>query len=52
MGPTLAMMLEKSEGDIIEKASRVVGRDHLVDKKLLLYAYSFLGVFESAFSRS
>ena len=50
MGPSLAMMLEKSEGDIMEKAPRVVGRDHLVDKKLLLYAYFFLGVFESAFS--
>ena len=50
MGPSLAMMLEKSEGDILEKPPRVVGRDHLVDKKLLLYAYFFLGVFESAFS--
>ena len=50
LGPSLAMMLEKSEGDILEKAPRVVGRDHLVDKKLLLYAYFFLGVFESAFS--
>jgi len=44
------MMLEKSEGDILLKPPRVVGRDHLVDKKLLLYAYFFLGVFESFFS--
>ena len=39
-----------SEGDILEKPPRVVGRDRLVDKKLLLYAYFFLGVFESTFS--
>jgi sodium/potassium-transporting ATPase subunit alpha len=50
LGPSLAMMLEKSEGDILLKPPRVVGRDHLVDKKLLLYAYFFLGVFESFFS--
>ena len=50
LGPSLAMMLEKGEGDILLKPPRVVGRDHLVDKKLLLYAYFFLGVFESFFS--
>ena len=50
MGPSLAMMLEKSEGDIMLKPPRVLGRDHLVDRKLLLFAYFFLGVFESLFS--
>ena len=50
MGPSLAMMLEKSEGDILERNPRVLGRDRLVDKKLLLFAYFFLGVFESFFS--
>ena len=50
MGPSLAMMLEKSEGDIMLKPPRVLGRDHLVDRKLLLFAYFFLGVFESFFS--
>ena len=50
MGPSLAMMLEKSEGDILERNPRVLGRDRLVDKKLLLFAYFFLGIFESFFS--
>ena len=50
LAPSLAMMLETSEGDLLEKAPRVVGRDRLVDKKLLLFAYFFLGVFESFFS--
>ena len=50
LGPSLAMMLEKSEGDLLKKPPRVLGKDRLVDKKLLLFAYFFLGVFESFFS--
>ena len=50
LAPSLAMMFEKSEGDLLERAPRVVGRDRLVDSKLILYAYFFLGVFESFFS--
>jgi sodium/potassium-transporting ATPase subunit alpha len=50
MGPSLAMMLEKSEGDLLNKPPRIIGKDHLVDKKLLLFSYIFLGVFESFFS--
>ncbi len=43
-------MLEKSEGDLLHKPPRKLGKDRLVDKKLLLFAYFFLGVFESFFS--
>ena len=50
VAPSLAMMLEKSEGNIMYKMPRVVGRDHLVDWRLLLYAYFFLGIFESTLS--
>ena len=50
MAPSLAMMLEKSEGDLLKKPPRKVGRDRLVDMKLLLFSYFFLGVFESFFS--
>ena len=50
LAPSMAMMFEKSEGDLLLRPPRQIGRDHLVDKKLLLYAYFFLGVFESFFS--
>ena len=51
MAPSLAMMLEKSEGDLLQRPPRKIGRDRLVDLKLLLFSYFFLGVFESFFSK-
>ncbi len=50
MGPSLCMMLEKSEGDLLLKPPRIIGQDRLVDKTLLLFSYFFLGVFESFFA--
>ena len=50
MAPSLAMMLEKSEGNLLKRPPRIVGKDRLVDKKLILFSYFFLGVFESFFS--
>ncbi len=50
LAPSLSMMLEKSEGHLLSLPPRVVGRDRLADKKLLAFAYGFLGVFECFFS--
>jgi sodium/potassium-transporting ATPase subunit alpha len=50
VAPSLSMMFEKSEGDLLERPPRVIGRDRLVDLKLLMYAYFFLGVLETFFS--
>jgi sodium/potassium-transporting ATPase subunit alpha len=50
VAPSLSMMFEKSEGDLLERPPRVIGRDRLVDVKLLMYAYFFLGVLETFFS--
>ena len=44
MSLSLAMMLEKSEGDLLKKPPRKVCQDRLVDMKLLLFSYFFLGV--------
>ena len=49
LGPSLSMMMEKSEGDLLKKPPRKIGKDRLVEKKLLLTAYFFLGIFESFF---
>ena len=49
VGPSLSMMMEKSEGDLLKKPPRKIGKDRLVDIKLLLTAYFFLGIFESFF---
>ena len=50
VGPSLAMMMEKSEGDLMNKPPRNLQRARLVDAKLLFFAYFFLGIFESFFS--
>jgi sodium/potassium-transporting ATPase subunit alpha len=50
VAPSLSMMFEKSEGDLLERPPRVIGRERLVDLKLLLTAYFFLGILETFFS--
>lgn len=45
--PALAMCLEKPESDILTRKPRNVKTQHLVDWKLLLHAYGFIGILES-----
>ncbi len=50
MAPSLALMFEKTEGELLLKPPRRVGVDHLFDRKLLCFGYFFLGAMESLFS--
>src|SRR3954467_12002523 len=44
--PSLSLTHEKSESDLMLRKPRKVSRDHLVNAKLLLQAYGFLGMTE------
>jgi sodium/potassium-transporting ATPase subunit alpha len=48
--PSLAMMVEKPEKDLMLEPPRRVKKDHLVDFKLLFHAYFFIGLMEAFFS--
>jgi len=50
VGPSLAMVYEKPESTIMQVPPRRIGKDHLVTWKLLLNAYLFIGMIESAVS--
>ena len=50
MAPSLALMFEKTEGDLLKKKPRRIGIDHLFDRKLLTFGYFFLGAMEAIFS--
>ena len=47
MLPALSLCLEEPETDLLERPPRNVKTEHLVDWKLLLQAYGFLGILES-----
>jgi len=47
VGPSLALVYEKSESRLMEMKPRRLGRDRLVDWKLLLNAYLFIGIMEA-----
>lgn len=44
--PSLSLTHEKPESDLMSRKPRKVTRDHLVDAKLLLQAYGFIGMTE------
>lgn len=48
VGPSLALVYEKPESKLMTLPPRRLGRDHLVDWKLLLNAYLFIGIIESS----
>ncbi|CAG8539850.1 6392_t:CDS:2, partial [Funneliformis caledonium] len=48
--PSLSLTHEKPELDLISRKPRKVTRDHLVDAKLLLQAYGFIGMTEMFFA--
>ena len=39
-------MYETAEADLLDRPPRSVKRDHLVNGKLLLHAYGFVGILE------
>jgi sodium/potassium-transporting ATPase subunit alpha len=45
--PALSMCLEKPESDILTRKPRNIRKDHIVDWKLFLHAYGFIGLLES-----
>ncbi|EJF58252.1 sodium-potassium ATPase [Dichomitus squalens LYAD-421 SS1] len=45
--PALSLCLEKPETDILKRPPRNVKTEHLVDWRLLLQAYGFLGILEA-----
>ncbi|KAH8115708.1 sodium-potassium ATPase [Phellopilus nigrolimitatus] len=45
--PALSMCLEKPESGLLTRRPRNVKKDHMVDWKLLLHAYFFIGVVET-----
>lgn len=49
MFPALALMLEKPEKNLLKRPPRSK-KDHLVDWKLIIQAYFFIGVIEAVFS--
>ncbi len=49
MSPALSLMLEKPETELLKRPPRDK-KKHLVDWKLILQAYAFLGLFEGFFS--
>jgi sodium/potassium-transporting ATPase subunit alpha len=49
MSPALSLMLEKPETELLKRPPRDKNK-HLVDWKLILQAYAFLGLFEGFFS--
>lgn len=49
MFPALALMLERPEKDLLKRPPRS-RKDHLVDWKLIIQAYLFIGLIEAVFS--
>jgi sodium/potassium-transporting ATPase subunit alpha len=45
--PAISLCFEKPESGLLTRPPRDVKRDKLVDLKLLLHAYGFLGLLES-----
>ncbi|KAI9168485.1 hypothetical protein H9P43_007857 [Blastocladiella emersonii ATCC 22665] len=45
--PSLALVLEDAEADLLARAPRRPGRDAMVNSRLLLHAYAFVGVVQS-----
>lgn len=43
---SLALVYEPAESDLLERPPRNVKAQHLIDWRLLLYVYGFLGVFD------
>jgi sodium/potassium-transporting ATPase subunit alpha len=50
MFPALSLMLEKPETDLLNRPPRNVKKDHLVDIKLIIQAYFFIGLMEAFLS--
>lgn len=47
VGPSMALTFEKPESKLMTRQPRRLGKDHLVDWKLLLNAYLFIGMIEA-----
>lgn len=52
MAPSLALMYEKPESNLLARPPRDTKKDHLVDWRLMLQAYAFTGFMETFFSHS
>lgn len=48
--PSLSLTHEKAESDLMLRKPRRASRDHLVNVKLLLQAYGFIGIMEMLFA--
>src|SRR4051812_9635133 len=48
--PSLSLTYEKADPDIMLRKPRKASRDHLVNAKLLLQAYGFIGMTEMLFA--
>ncbi|TPX34759.1 hypothetical protein SmJEL517_g02752 [Synchytrium microbalum] len=46
LAPALSLMYEPAEADLLNRPPRNVKKDHLVDGKLLIHAYLFIGMVE------
>ncbi|KAJ3360016.1 hypothetical protein GGF32_008814 [Allomyces javanicus] len=47
VGPSIALMYEGAESNLLDRPPRRPSKDNMVDAKLLLHAYLFLGVIQS-----
>ncbi|KAJ3357312.1 hypothetical protein GGF32_001106 [Allomyces javanicus] len=47
VGPSIALMYEDAESNLLDRPPRRPSKDNMVDAKLLLHAYLFLGVIQS-----
>ncbi|CAG8572667.1 7033_t:CDS:10 [Acaulospora morrowiae] len=50
--PSLSLTHEKAESDIMSRKPRKASREHLVNFKLLLHAYGFVGIMEMIFAHT
>ena len=50
MSPSMALMYEEAEGDLLMRPPRRVGVDRLVDWRLLFQAYVLVGIYETLVS--
>ncbi|RIA98676.1 hypothetical protein C1645_748901 [Glomus cerebriforme] len=48
--PSLSLTHEKAESDLMLRKPRKASRDHLVNTKLILQAYGFIGIMEMLFA--
>lgn len=48
--PSLSLTHEKAESDLMLRKPRRASRDHLVNAKLLIQAYGFIGIMEMLFA--